>query len=106
MFDCILTSFPFKVIGVWLLSSGIVGFFAMGIDKARAIGDEWRIPEMTLFTTSFIGGFWGVLLGSWLFHHKTSKIEFMLVVLLSAGVWLALLSKIGFTQCLVSSLLP
>ena len=94
----------FKLIGAWILSSGVVGFFAMGLDKARAINSEWRIPEVTLFTASFIGGSFGVLLGAFVFHHKTSKLEFMLVVLAGVGVWLFLLSRIGFLNCLQTTL--
>jgi len=87
-----------------MISSGAVGFFAMGLDKAHAINSEWRIPEVTLLTASFIGGSFGVLLGAFVFHHKTSKLEFMLVVLAGVGVWLFLLSRVGFLDCLQATL--
>jgi len=39
-----------EALGIWLLLTGIVGFFAMGVDKSRAIYGEWRISEKALFT--------------------------------------------------------
>ena len=84
----------------WLAAAGLVGFVAMGIDKGRAIGGEGRIPEMALFVESFIGGFWGVLLGSVVFHHKTSKPEFMVIVFVGFVVWIAVLRESGLLVCL------
>ncbi|MDG7011846.1 MAG: DUF1294 domain-containing protein [Nitrososphaerota archaeon] len=37
-----------------------IGFVAMGIDKARAVGGEWRIPEATFLRISLVGGSLGV----------------------------------------------
>jgi uncharacterized membrane protein YsdA (DUF1294 family) len=41
---------------VWVVISGLAGFFLMGSDKARAIDGSWRIPEATLFTLALAGG--------------------------------------------------
>jgi uncharacterized membrane protein YsdA (DUF1294 family) len=71
--------------------SGLAGFILMGLDKARAIDKSWRIPEITFFTLAFLGGTFGVLLGSGIFHHKTLKASFMGVIILSAVMWLAIL---------------
>ena len=98
MLTC-LADFPVKILLSWLAAAGLVGFVAMGIDKGRAIGGEWRIPEMALFVESFIGGFWGVLLGGVVFHHKTSKPEFMVIVFVGFVVWIAVLQKSGFLGC-------
>jgi uncharacterized membrane protein YsdA (DUF1294 family) len=73
--ECIGRNLLFTVIGDWLLVSGIVGFFAMGLDKARAGNGDWRISEMTLYHFAG-GGSLGVALGSCAFHHKTSKASF------------------------------
>ncbi|TLY15397.1 MAG: DUF1294 domain-containing protein, partial [Thaumarchaeota archaeon] len=40
----------FELAGIWMLLTGIIGFFAMGIDKSRAVYGEWRTSEKTLFT--------------------------------------------------------
>ena len=103
VFECIASNPSFEVIGVWLLLAGFVGLISMGIDKARAIHGEWRISERTLFITALVGGFWGVILGGELFHHKTSKFSFLLPVFGIAAVWSYLLFKLGFLACLLSS---
>ena len=68
----------------WIL---VVGFIFMGIDKVKARRKSWRIPEKTLFTLALAGGAFGIVVGSGVFHHKTSKGSFMGVVLLIAVVW-------------------
>jgi len=93
----------FLLLFSWLAGAGLVGFLTMGIDKARATHHERRIPETALFTISFVGGFWGVLLGGFVFHHKTSKPEFLFVVFGGFISWLLLLQRIGFIQCLTST---
>ena len=40
MFECISSNFPLEVLGIWLLLTGVIGFFAMGIDKSRATYGE------------------------------------------------------------------
>lgn len=76
----------------------------MGVDKIRAVNHEWRIPEMVLFAESFLGGSWGVLLGGFVFHHKTSKPEFLLVVFVCFVAWALVLQRLGFLRCLNGAL--
>ena len=59
------------IVWIYLLVINIIGFFIMGIDKAKAKADAWRIPEKTLFSIAFIGGAFGVWMGMYHFHHKT-----------------------------------
>ena len=106
MFECISSNLPLEALGIWLLLTGVVSFFAMGIDKSRAINGEWRIREKTLFTMALVGGFWGVVLASELFHHKSSKLSFLLVVYGIMALWVFLLSRIGFLGCFLSSITP
>jgi len=104
MFEC-LTSNPFFAgVGIWLLVIGVLGFFTMGIDKTRARYNEWRVSEITLFLMALFGGFWGVVLGMQLFHHKTSKLSFILVVYAISASWIILLTRLGFTGCIVSGI--
>ena len=106
MFECVTSDPLFETIGFWLLLSGVIGFFAMGIDKSRATYREWRIREKTLFTMALVGGFWGVVLGGELFHHKSSKLSFLVVVYGIMALWVFLLSRIGFLGCSLSSINP
>ena len=59
------------IVWIYLLVINIIGFFIMGIDKAKAKADAWRIPEKTLFAIAFLGGALGVWCGMYNFHHKT-----------------------------------
>jgi len=86
---------PFiEVLAAWLLITGVFGAIAMGLDKGMAQRHERRISERSLFLISLAGGFWGVLLGGGLAHHKTSKISFQVVVLATTFVWLLGLSQL------------
>jgi uncharacterized membrane protein YsdA (DUF1294 family) len=62
----------------------------MGHDKKKAIKKKERIPEMTLFTLSFMGGGLGTLLGMLIFHHKTKKIKFIILIPLSIIIHICL----------------
>lgn len=54
----------------------LLSFFAMAIDKRKAIKNQWRIPEASLFLLGFLGGAIGLLTGMKAFHHKTKKPRF------------------------------
>ncbi len=60
----------------YVLVMNLIAFFAMGIDKRKAVKHAYRIPEATLFTLSALGGSVGSILGMYFFHHKTRKIYF------------------------------
>jgi uncharacterized membrane protein YsdA (DUF1294 family) len=55
----------------------------MGIDKYKAIKNNYRISENTLLLISILGGGIGSLLGMILFHHKTKKLKFQILVPIS-----------------------
>ncbi len=100
MLGCIQSNLLYEAVGTWLLLAGTVGFAAMGIDKARAVGGDWRIREVTLFSLAFVGGALGMAVGSAVFHHKTSKLSFLAVLYLAVVAWLFVLQQIGFLSCL------
>jgi uncharacterized membrane protein YsdA (DUF1294 family) len=75
----------------WLVISGFIGFILMGIDKGRAHDGSWRIPERILFRFAAVGGVFGIIAGSSIFHHKTLKGSFIGVVLIIAIVWIVAL---------------
>ena len=68
----------------------IVTFILMGHDKKNDIKKKERVPEMTLFTLSFMGGGLGTLLGMLIFHHKTKKIKFIILIPLSIIIHICL----------------
>ena len=65
-----------KIALIYMAVVSIVGFLAMGIDKAKAKAGAWRIPEKTLFFIAFAGGGAGVWLGMNVFRHKTKHLQF------------------------------
>lgn len=78
------------VIG-WLAISCLVGFILMGIDKARARDGSWRIPERIFFELAVVGGAFGIVAGSSVFHHKTSKPSFIITIIVVALLWVVAL---------------
>lgn len=72
-----------KYIVIYYLICSFLLFVIMGFDKQRAIKGQWRIKEATLLVIGVIGGFFGGLLGMKAFHHKTKKLYFWLIYLLS-----------------------
>lgn len=56
---------------IYLIFINIMGFFAMFLDKQKAIHNQWRIPEKTLFLLALIGGSLGTTLGMHICRHKT-----------------------------------
>ena len=67
----------------YLIIINALCFLLFGYDKKQAIKKQGRIPEITLIILSFMGGSIGSLLGMQLFHHKTKKIKFIILIPLS-----------------------
>lgn len=61
----------------------LVVFFMMGIDKWKAKHDKHRISEKTLLLSCFLMGAAGGGAGMLIFHHKTRKRKFQILVPLS-----------------------
>ena len=66
-----------KILITYLVIINIVGFIIMYIDKKRALNNQYRIPEKTLFTICIIGGSLGILMGMYKFRHKTKHNKFV-----------------------------
>ena len=69
-----------KVLIVYLILINVLSFAMFGIDKRRAVKNKWRISEAALLTASFIGGSVGGMLGMHIFHHKTQKMKFKILM--------------------------
>ena len=52
----------------------------MGFDKLSAKVDSERVPESLFFLISLAGGFGGIVLGIFVFHHKISKRSFQMKI--------------------------
>ena len=61
--------FLINVLVIYYLLMNVVTFAAYGIDKRKAIKDQWRIPEATLLALACLGGFIGAPLGMLVSHH-------------------------------------
>ena len=54
----------------------MITFVIFGVDKYKAIRQEWRIRESTLLGLALVGGSIGGWLAMYIFHHKTKKVKF------------------------------
>ncbi|PKG25017.1 DUF1294 domain-containing protein [Niallia nealsonii] len=63
---------------IYFLFINIIGFFVMKIDKTKAIKQQYRISEKTLWTIAFLFGASGLAVGMNQFRHKTKHVNFKL----------------------------
>ena len=78
----------------YLIIINIISFIICYIDKKRAINNKYRISEYTLILLSIIGGCYGFLLGMYIFHHKTKKIKFKILIPIICIIWLYLIWEV------------
>ena len=71
-FETILYWFPL----IYILFINLIAFTLMWWDKRKAVKQDWRVSEITLFILGFIGGAIGILGGMFKFRHKTQKRSF------------------------------
>ncbi|MBR5518211.1 MAG: DUF1294 domain-containing protein [Clostridia bacterium] len=63
-----------------ILIWNIVVFFVYGTDKLYAKNKSKRIKESTLILCAFLFGSVGAMSGMMVFHHKTKKTKFKILV--------------------------
>jgi uncharacterized membrane protein YsdA (DUF1294 family) len=63
-----------------LLAWNLLTFAIMGIDKRKAIKNRKRISESTLIMLAFFFGSFGISVAMPVFHHKTKKLLFLILV--------------------------
>ena len=61
---------------LYLIIINVITFVIFGVDKYKAIRQEWRIRESTLLGLALIGGSIGGWIAMYIFHHKTKKVKF------------------------------
>lgn len=69
-----------QILLLYLGIVNIIAFAAYGLDKRYARRNKWRIPEKRLLLFAAIGGALGAFAGMRLFHHKTQKTKFRVIV--------------------------
>ncbi len=76
----------------------IITFLMFGYDKLKAKMDGWRVSEATLIWCAFVMGGVGAILGSKVFHHKTQKTKFkiLLPIALLLNILLLVLTILWF----------
>lgn len=68
----------FFVLGLY----NVLVFFIYGWDKMIAGTKLRRVPEKILLGLAALGGGLGAVCGSFIFHHKTRKTSFQLILML------------------------
>lgn len=78
----------------YVIVLSLILLILMYTDKQKAIKQQWRISEKTLFTLAIFGGAIGGVLGMYLFRHKTKHNRFAFGFSLLAAVQLFLLVQL------------
>jgi uncharacterized membrane protein YsdA (DUF1294 family) len=81
---------------VWLLVTSLITFLVYGFDKAQSKHNGSRVPESVLHLLALVGGFPGGWAGRIVFHHKTQKVSFTLVLLISTALHIGLVYWVIF----------
>lgn len=61
---------------IYILIINLFAIFLMKYDKVKAINNQYRINEKTLFLIALILGGVGIYIGMYLFRHKTKHVKF------------------------------
>jgi uncharacterized membrane protein YsdA (DUF1294 family) len=69
-----------KIVLGYLCLMNVIAFFLFRADKRKAKNHAWRIPEKVLVLSAWIGGGIGAWIGMHLFHHKTRKWKFRVLI--------------------------
>lgn len=80
-----------KVFIYYLIIINIIGFIVVFYDKRQAIKKKNRISEKNLLVISIIGGCYGFVISMYLFHHKTKKVKFKVLLPMINIIWLIII---------------
>ena len=73
----------------YLIIINVLAFVLYGVDKRKAVSNEYRIKESVLLWMARLGGGVGSWLGIKTFRHKTKHTKFRIVVPLWIVIWVA-----------------
>lgn len=76
---------------VYFVIINVYVFLEYGIDKYLAKNNMYRISEKTLLLSALIGGSVGAIGGSYFFHHKTKKLKFKIINVLSCIIHIVIM---------------
>ena len=82
-----ISGMDISVGGLYFIVINLLTFLLYGLDKYKAIRQEWRIPERALLLMAFVGGAFGALSAMRIFRHKTRKGRFKLIIPLFCLLW-------------------
>lgn len=82
-----ISGMDISVGGLYFIVINLLTFLLYGLDKYKAIRQEWRIPERALLLMTFVGGAFGALSAMRIFRHKTRKGRFKLMIPLFCLLW-------------------
>jgi hypothetical protein len=82
-----ISGMDISVGGLYFIVINLLTFLLYGLDKYKAIRQEWRIPERALLLMAFMGGAFGALSAMRIFRHKTRKGRFRLMIPLFCLLW-------------------
>lgn len=82
-----ISGMDISVGGLYFIVINLLSFLLYGLDKYKAIRQEWRIPERALLLMAFVGGAFGALSAMRIFRHKTRKGRFRLMIPLFCLLW-------------------
>lgn len=88
-----MTIFQLGVL-IYLGIINIIACLLYGMDKMKAVQNQWRIPEITLLAFTMLGGALGAWIAMMMFHHKTKKMLFEVIVPLSLVAWIVIVLSI------------
>ena len=75
---------------VWLVIN-LITFILYGVDKRRAKRGQWRIPDKTLLSGTWLLGGVGAWMAMRMFRHKTKHIAFQVSAPMGAVLSVALM---------------
>lgn len=83
---------------IYLVFMSLLAIFLYGKDKsmAKKNNSAVRIKEKTLLWVACLGGGLGAMVGRLLFHHKTDKIYFSMIIYLSVLLQVAVLGLLVY----------
>jgi Predicted membrane protein len=82
-----ISGMDISVGGLYFIAINLLTFLLYGLDKYKAVRQEWRIPERILLLMAFLGGAFGALSAMRIFRHKTKKGRFKLMIPLFCLLW-------------------
>lgn len=78
---------------IYIILINIITFITYKIDKIKAKKNKYRISESTLIILAYIGGALGAILAMNLFHHKTKKTKFKILIPLALIMWIYIIIR-------------